>query len=148
MEQVAVGVVGWLAPILSTLIITAATAMINRRIAERDRIADERHAETESKRAEEAAWRERIEKRLDEQDGKISSVLDAQCTQMRSDLIHRAHRYVDDLGAASTEEKQAFWAQYEDYLRICESHGIKNNFIDQLVEQVMGLPTREFRQSF
>ena len=66
---------------------------------------------------------------------------------MRSDLIHRAHRYIDDLGCASTEEKNVFWAQYEDYQRLCKANDIENHFIDQLASRVMELPDRSKRQS-
>jgi hypothetical protein len=61
---------------------------------------------------------------------------------MRSDLVHRAHRYIDDLGCAGTEEKQSFWAEYEDYIRICDANNVVNHFIDNLAKQVMALPNR------
>lgn len=133
----------WLAPILSTIIIAAATAGINFQMQRAQKVADERHEETEAKRAAEADWRISIDRRMEVQDAKIDSVLEAQCTQMRSDLIHRAHRYIDDLGCASVEEKEAFYAEYEDYQRICEAHEIVNHFIDELAQKVMALPNRE-----
>ena len=133
----------WLAPILSTIIIAAATAGINFQMQRAQKVADERHEETEAKRAKELEWRESVDIRMAEQDAKIESVLEAQCTQMRSDLIHRAHRYIDDLGCASVEEKEAFYAEYEDYQRICEAHEIVNHFIDELAQKVMALPNRE-----
>lgn len=114
-------------------------ALGQRKISQR---MDERHAETEAKRAAEAEWRDSVERRLSEQDGKIDAVLRGQTTQMRSDLVHRAHRYIDDLHAASTDEKQAFWAEYEDYAAICEANGITNSFIDNIAKQVMELPNR------
>ena len=143
MESTASAVITWLAPILSTIIITAATASINAQVQKSQRVADERHEETEAKRAAEAKWQDSVMTRLDNQDDKINSVLEAQCTQMRSDLIHRAHRYIDDLGCASVEEKEAFYAEYEDYQRICEAHEIVNHFIDELAEKVMALPNRD-----
>ena len=94
-------------------------------------------------RRAEAEWRERVDGRLDRQDEKIAAVLKGQTTQMRSDLVHRAHRYIDDLGCAGMEEKDAFWAEYEDYCEICKQHGIKNSFVDRLARQVMELPDRE-----
>ena len=66
-----------------------------------------------------------------------------QTTQMRSDLVHKAHRYIDDLGCASTEEKDAFHQQYEDYCAICDAHGIENSFVDRMAQQVMALPSRQ-----
>ena len=85
---------------------------------------------------------EAIEKRLDEQESKMDSTLEAQCTQMRSDITHKIHRYVDDLHCASTEEKQSLWAEYEVYAAVCAKHGIKNHFVEQMVQQAMDLPDR------
>ena len=164
-------IIGWLAPILSTIIITAATASINSHMKRHDELAAERHAETEKKRkadaewretvdkllAEQAealkhvaddrvdwyAWREEIVKLMDAQDERIMSVLKGQCTQMRSDVVHRAHRYLDDLGMASTEEKDAFWAEYQEYCLLCKQYGIENSFVDELAQRVMALPGRE-----
>ncbi len=138
-------IITWLAPILSTIIITAATASINAQVKHQELIAEERHKETEAKRKAEAEWRDCVVSRLDKQDERIDTILTAQTTQMRSDLIHRAHRYVDDLGCASTEEKQSFWAEYEDYVRICDANNVMNHFIDNLAEQVMALPNREVK---
>lgn len=134
--------IAWLAPILSTLIVTAATASINAKIAAGERKRDEAKAETESERRERAEWRAKVEERLDDQEDKINAVLKGQCTQMRSDLVHRAHRYIDDLGCASVEEKDAFWAEYEEYCDLCKKYKIKNSFVDQLAGQVMDLPDR------
>lgn len=136
------GIISWLAPILSTIIITAATASINAQAKKHERVAEERHQETEKKRKVEAEWRAEIASQMQDQDKRINTILRAQCTQMRSDAIHRAHRYIDDLGCASMEEKQSFYAEWEEYQRICEAYGITNNFVDGLVQQVMNLPDR------
>ena len=114
-------------------------ALGQRKISQR---MDEGQAKTDAKRAAEAEWREHVVTRLDQQDERIDTVLTAQCSQMRSDLIHRAHRYIDDLGCAGTEEKQSFWAEYEDYMRVCDANSIVNHFIDNLAKQVMALPNR------
>lgn len=124
---------------LLLLIGQALVAVGQRKISQR---MDEGQAKTDAKRAAEAEWRERVVTRLDQQDGRIDTILTAQCSQMRSDLIHRAHRYIDDLGCAGTEEKQSFWAEYEDYMRICDANNIVNHFIDNLAKQVMALPNR------
>ena len=134
--------VQWAAPILSTLIITYLTARINQRIADGERKRDAARAETEAERRERAEWRGRVENRLDGQDEKIMSMLKSQVTQMRSDVIHRTHRYLDDLGMASVEEKNAFWAEYEEYCELCEQYGIDNDFVDELAQRVMALPER------
>lgn len=171
MSQTISGIVGWLSPILSTIIITIATASINAQAKKHERVADERHEETEKKRKAEAEWRSEVDKLMQEQgaalqsvandredwyawraemiaqmqaqDERITTVLQAQCTQMRSDIIHKCHRYLDDLGRASTEEKKALDAEHDEYLAMCAANEIVNNFVDKLVERVMQLPERE-----
>ena len=136
----------WLAPILSTLIVTAGVGSINMRLADSERRREADREETQAKRDAEAKWRDDVVERLDSQDERIDTILTAQCSQMRSDLIHRAHRYVDDLGCASTEEKESFWAEYEEYVRICDANDIVNHFIDNLAKQVMALPNRDYEK--
>lgn len=164
-------IIGWLAPIVSAIIIAAATASINSSVKRHDQLADARHAETEAKREVEAkwresvdrmlseqseslnrvaqdrvdwyAWREEIVKLMDDQDRRTKSLLKAHVTQMRSDCLHRVHRYLDDLGCASTEEKEAFWAEYQEYCDLCEQYGIENEFVEGLARRVMALPERE-----
>lgn len=164
-------IISWLAPIVSTLIITAATASINSRMKIHDQMAEARHAETEAKSKADEEWRQTVDKllseqaealkgvaedridwyswraeiveRMDDQDDKFMSMLKAQVTQMRSDTLHKCHRYLDDLGMASTEEKNAFWAEYEEYCELCEKYGIENNFVKELAQRVMSLPERE-----
>ena len=133
----------WLAPIAAGLLTLAGQLWLNQRFKRADEKRDQARADTDAKRAAEAEWRECVERRLDRQDEKIDSVLKGQCTQMRSDIVHKAHRYLDDLGMASTEEKQAFWVEYEDYQLICEQYGIENHFVDELAKRVMELPERE-----
>ena len=132
----------WMAPIAATLVTLAGQLWLNERFKLADQKRDQARAETDKKRAAEAEWREKVVKRLDKQDETIDTILTAQCSQMRSDLIHRAHRYIDDLGCAGTEEKQSFWAEYEDYIRICDANNVVNHFIDNLAKQVMALPNR------
>lgn len=134
--------VTWAAPIVAALATCAGQLALNARFKQADEKRDHARAETQAKRDAEAAWRDSVEARLTEQDCKIDAVLRGQTTQMRSDLVHRAHRYIDDLHAASTDEKQAFWAEYEDYVAICEANGITNSFIDNIAQQVMELPNR------
>lgn len=162
--------IAWAAPIVSTIIVTAATASINSHIKRRDQVADERHAETEAKRKTEAEWRESVDMRMQEQgealqsvaddrtdwyawraeiiqqmqaqDDRIATVLQAQCSQMRSDIIHKCHRYLDDLGKASTEEKEALKAEHDEYAAMCAANDIVNNFVDLMVQRVMDLPER------
>lgn len=163
--------VSWLAPILSTLIICAGQLALNTRFKRADEKRDKARAETKAKRDAEAEWRDCVERQISEQaealkhvaedrvdwyswraeivklmdtqDDKIMSMLKSQVTQMRSDGLHKAHRYIDDLGCASTEEKDAFWAEYQEYCNLCKQYGIENSFVDELAKQVMNLPTRE-----
>lgn len=163
--------IAWAAPIASTIIITAATASINAQAKKHERVAEERHQETEKKRKAEAEWRADVDRLMQEQgealksvandrddwytwraeiiaqmqaqDDRIATVLQAQCTQMRSDIIHKCHRYLDDLGRASTEEKEALKAEHENYAAMCEANDIVNNFVDLMVQRVMDLPERE-----
>lgn len=132
----------WLAPIASTLIVCAGQLALNARFSEAEEKRDKAKADTDAKRAAEARWRESIEAKLKDQDDKIDAVLKGQTTQMRSDLIHKAHRYIDDLGCASMEERKAFDEEYQDYCAICEAYGIKNNFVAHLAERVGELPDR------
>lgn len=87
-------------------------------------------------------WRKGMDEWRNEMDECTISILEAQCTQMRSDITHKVHRYMDDLGAASEEEKQSLRSEYELYCVICAKYGIKNHFVEQLVQQVMELPDR------
>lgn len=129
-------VVQWAAPIASTLIVTWLTALINKWMSEGKK-------EREREERERKEWRASVDDRLKDQDGKIDTLLDLSCSQNRSDVVHKCHRYLDDLGCASSEEKQALWAQHEDYKRICDANGIENHFVEQLVQRVMELPERE-----
>lgn len=142
MDQTLASIIEWAAPIASTVIITALTVQINQRGKRDEEERARRNAETDAKRKDEAEWRKRIEQRLADQDDEIRAVLEAQCTQMRSDITHKIHRYMDDLHAASTEEKQSLWAEYEVYAEICAKHHIKNHFVEQMVQKVMNLPDR------
>lgn len=138
-------VITWLAPILSTIIITLATAHINAMLAEGERRRNEAREETAEKRRAEAEWRESVDAKLREIEDKVDRSISSQAMQTRSDIIHKCHRYLDDLGKASIEEKQALHDEHEQYTQFCEDLGIDNSFIDDMVSKVMELPTRELR---
>lgn len=116
---------------------------LNQRMDEGEAKRNQARADTDAKRAAEAEWRERVVKRLDKQDERIDTILTAQCSQMRSDIVHKCHRYLDDLGKASTEEKDALKAEHEEYSAVCQANGIVNNFVDMMVQRVMELPERD-----
>ena len=137
------GIIAWLAPILSTIIVTAATASINAKIASGERKRDEARAETDAKRKAEAKWRDDVDKRLSDMEDKLGRSITQQTVQIRSDIIHKCHRYLDDLGRASSEEKETLADAYEQYCKFCEDLEIENDFIDMMVSRVMALPERE-----
>lgn len=142
--QVDIGpVIGWMASILSAIIVTAATASINSHIKRRDQVADERHAETEAKRRAEAEWRDDVTRRLDDMEAKLNRSVAQQAVDIRSDIVHKCHRYLDDLGRASSEEKEVLNDAYEHYCAFCADLDIENDFIDQMVARVMELPERD-----
>jgi len=103
---------------------------------------DEARADTERKRQTEAEWRDSIDHRLDDIEGKQNRSIGIQATQIRSDIVHKCHRYLDDLGKASTEEKESLHDEHEQYSQFCDDLDLENNFIDNLVERVMALPER------
>lgn len=115
-------------------------ALGQRKISQR---MDEGQAKTDAKRAAEAEWRESVTKRLDEIEGKVDRSITQQAMWTRSDIVHKCHRYLDDLGKASTEEKQALNDEHVQYSQFCDDLGIDNNFIDNLVARVMELPERK-----
>lgn len=136
-------IISWMAPIASTVIVTAITAQINAKI-------DEDRSKTDAKRKAEAEWRDSMDARLSKledslakQNDSIDLVLKGQITQMRSDIVHKAHRYLDDLKCASTDEKNSFDAEYQEYCDLCATAKVKNEFVEHLHGQVMALPGRE-----
>lgn len=139
MEQLLGGIIN----VVTTLAIAAGGAFIavgQRRVERKD---DERHEEAEAERKRRDAWREGMSARVGKLEAALDVLLRLYLSQIRSDITHKCHRYVDDLNAASTEEKESLWAQYEDYKAVCDAHGIDNHYIDKLVEQTMELPPRE-----
>lgn len=164
-------IVTWAAPIAAALLTCAGQLWLNQRFKRADEKRDSARAETDAKRAAEAEWRKSVDRllgeqgealksvaddrvdwyawreamvgRMDEHDDRIAAVLESQCTQMRSDITHKIHRYLDDLHAASTEEKQSLFAEYEVYCNVCNKYGIKNHFVEKLIQQVMELPDRD-----
>ena len=137
------GFITWAAPILSALVICAGQLVLNRRFKQADEKRDEARKETDEARRREDEWRSSIDARLDAQDAKIDDLLASQCSQLRSDIVHKAHRYLDDMGCASVEEKRSLYAEYEDYGLLCEKAGVRNHLIDRLVERIVDLPERD-----
>lgn len=116
---------------------------LNMRMDEGEAKRNDAKAETEAKRAAEAAWREEVDKRLADIEEKMDRTILQQAMQIRSDIVHKCHRYLDDLHAASIEEKNVLADQHKQYSQFCKDLGIVNDFIDNLVAKVMELPNRE-----
>ena len=145
--------IDWLAqnPLTLGFLTLLGQLWLNRRFKLADEKRDEARSGTEKKRQEEQEWRNHMDRRMDDLDNRVDEILDTQgvildtqCAQTRSDILHKVHRYIDDLGCASIEEKSALKAEHQNYQRICKENDIENEFIDGLVEQVMNLPSRSF----
>lgn len=132
-------ILAWLAPAVPSFLAAYLIVLVNR--GERKR--EKARAETQAKIDAEVAWREAISKRLTEIEDKLERSISSQVMQIRSDLIHKCHRYLDDLGRASTEEKDALNEQHRQYTKFCKDLDIENDFIDRMVDRVMDLPNRE-----
>lgn len=158
-------IIGWLAPILSTIIITAATASINAHMKRHDELADARHAETEEKRKADAEWRETVDKllmeqaealkhvaedradwyawraamveRLDAQDKKLDALTDATQTTMRTTLLHYIEKYLTR-GWITPEERASLNDMHSKYAALNA-----NGFIDGYMNRIAKLPDRE-----
>lgn len=124
--------IGWLSPILSTIIITAATASINAHLQRSQKLADERHAETEAKRKTEAEWRERMEEAITDLKREVTKSKDAQQSTMRQSLIHSYEKYVTR-GWLTTEELSA-WLDMHDKYSAMGFNGLIDTYREHIVQ--------------
>lgn len=124
--------IGWLAPIISTIIITAATASINAHLQRSQKLADERHAETEAKRKAEAEWRERMEEAITDLKREVTKSKDAQQSTMRQSLIHSYEKYVTR-GWLTTEELSA-WLDMHDKYSAMGFNGLIDTYREHIVQ--------------
>ena len=92
---------------VSSIAVVAATALINQRMKDSDRKADERHAEAEAERLRRDAWREGISARLGKLERDIEATKEASQVNMRQNLIHYAEKYITR-GWITSEERKAF----------------------------------------
>ena len=92
---------------------------------------------------ESRAWRESVDERFDDIESKLGRSIAQQAAQTRSDIIHKCHRYIDDLGMASIEEKDALADEHKQYCAFCADLDVENDFINDLVGRVMALPERD-----
>ena len=135
-------ILAWLSPIVSALLICIGQLWLNSQFKRADQKRDNARLEAEVVRQQSDKWKARIESKITDQDEILESVIEAQCTQMRADITHKIHRYMDDLGCASPEEKESLRNEYEVYCDICTKHGIKNHFVERMMERVLALPDR------
>lgn len=132
-----------LVAVIPAVMIYGVQRWMDRQFKEWDKRREEADDAKQRRHAEEKEWRDNITKRITDNTEKVGLVLALTIENTRADLIHKAHRYLDDLGKASTEEKESFYKQYTDYVAICKAADIENEFIDDLVKQVMNLPNRQ-----
>lgn len=158
-------IIAWLAPIISTIIITAATASINSQVKRHEQVADKRHAETEAKRRADEEWRATVDKLLEEQseslkrvaedrvdwyswraeiielmdsqDGKLDTLTDATQTTMRTTLLHYIEKYLTR-GWITPEERASLIDMHNKYAALNA-----NGFIDGYMNRISKLPDRE-----
>ena len=158
-------IITWAAPILSTIIITAATASINSHMKRHDQMAEERHAEIEERRKADTEWHETVDKLLseqaealkhvaedrtdwyswraeivklmDSQDGKLDSLTNATQTTMRTELLHLSEKYLTR-GWITPEERAAISDMHAKYAALNA-----NGYIDGYMRRVDSLPDRE-----
>lgn len=158
-------IITWAAPILSTIIITAATASINSHMKRHDQMAEERHAEIEERRKADAEWHETVDrllseqaealkhvaedrtdwyswraeivKLMDSQDGKLDSLTNATQTTMRTTLLHYIEKYLTR-GWLTPEERSSLMDMHKKYSAL-NANGLINGYMARIAE----LPDRE-----
>lgn len=123
-------IISWAAPILSTIIITGATASINAQAKRHEKLADERHAETEAKRKAESEWQASVSTKLD-------SLTDATQTTMRATLLHYIEKYLTR-GWLTPEERASLMDMHHKYSALNA-----NGLIDGYMARIAELPDRE-----
>ena len=137
MDNVSTSFLGWVAPIASTVIVTALTAQIKARQDAAERKRDEAQAETEAKRRAEAEWRERVEGSVAGIDAKLDVLNEATQTTMRTTLLHYIEKYLTR-GWVTPEERASLMDMHRKYAALNA-----NGFIDGYMARVAELPDRE-----
>lgn len=136
-------IVAWAAPIASTIIVTAATASINAKLASGERKRDEAQEATEAKRKAEAEWREAMSKHMAKQDEKMGLMTSSLQSTMRATLIHNAEKYFSR--GSITPEEHASWCDMHDRYSAMGFNGLIDTYrvrIDKLphvtIEHLIG----------
>lgn len=158
-------IISWLAPIISTIIVTAATASINASVKRHDQLADERHAETEAKRKADEEWRRTVDRLLseqadalravaqdrtdwyswraevielmDSQGEKLDNLTNATQTTMRTTLLHYIEKYLTR-GWLTQEERSSLTDMHAKYSALNA-----NGLIDGYMRRIESLPDKE-----
>lgn len=136
-------IVAWAAPIASTIIVTAATASINAKLASGEKKRDEARAETDAKRAKEAEWRESVTEHMRRQDENMGLMTSSLQSTMRATLIHNAEKYFSR--GSITPEEHASWCDMHDRYSAMGFNGLIDTYrvrIDKLphvtIEHLIG----------
>ena len=137
MDNVITSFLGWVAPIASTVIVTALTAQIKARQDAAERKRDEAQAETDAKRRAEAEWRERVEGSVAGIDAKLDVLNEATQTTMRTTLLHYIEKYLTR-GWVTPEERASLMDMHRKYAALNA-----NGFIDGYMARVAELPDKE-----
>ena len=137
MDNVITSFLGWVAPIASTVIVTALTAQIKARQDAAERKRDEAQAETDAKRKVEAEWRERVEGSVAGIDAKLDVLNEATQTTMRTTLLHYIEKYLTR-GWVTPEERASLMDMHRKYAALNA-----NGFIDGYMARVAELPDKE-----
>ena len=87
--------------------------------------------------ADSAAWRERVDVKLDAQAAKVDTLMDATQTTMRAQLIHNAEKYFERDWI--TPEERASWCDMHDRYSALGADGL----IETYRRKIDNLPDRE-----
>lgn len=123
-------VIAWLAPIVSTLIITWLTAVINEKM-------DESRRDVEREAEERKVWHDRVETRITQVEDKIDSINNATQTTMRTTLLHYCEKYLTR-GWVTPEERASLFDMHKKYSKLNA-----NGYIDSYIARVGQLPDKE-----
>lgn len=124
---------GWLAPIVSTLVICAGQLALNSRFKRADEKRDAARADTDAKRKAEAEWRDAVMKHMSAQDKQMTLMTSSLQSTMRASLIHNAEKYFSR--GSITPEEHASWCDMHDRYSAMGFNGLIDTYrtrIDQL----------------
>lgn len=133
MDAPMTAIIGWLAPILSTLIICAGQLALNARFKRADEKRDAARAETDAKRKAEAEWRDAVIEHMSSQDRQMTLMTSSLQSTMRASLIHNAEKYFSR--GSITPEEHASWCDMHDRYSAMGFNGLIDTYrtrIDQL----------------